>query len=76
MARVLAYVNFQAQSSTEANFKDANEISVEFKQYINLLTSLNIMTGKADGTFDPHSSLTRAQMAKILKRTLQTSGLM
>lgn len=76
MARVLAYVNFQAQSSTEANFNDANAISTEFKQSINLLNSLNIMTGKADGTFDPYSSLTRAQMAKILKRTLNVADLM
>ena len=76
MARVLAYVNFQAQSSTEANFNDANAISPEFKQYIDLLNSLNIMTGKEDGTFDPCSSLTRAQMAKILKRTLNVADLM
>ena len=76
MARVLAYVNFQAQSSTEAKFNDANTISPEFKQYIDLLNSLNIMTGKEDGTFDPCSSLTRAQMAKILKRTLNVADLM
>lgn len=76
MARVLAYVDFQAQASTEANFKDANAIGSEFKQSIELLNSLNIMTGKADGTFDPYSSLTRAQMAKILKRTLNIAELM
>ena len=69
MARVLAYVNFQSQAlTTESNFNDVNAISAEFKQYIELLNSLNIMTGKTDGTFDPNSSLTRAQMAKILKQ--------
>lgn len=76
MARVLAYVDFQAQPSNESNFIDGNAISPEFKEYINLLNSLDIMTGKADGTFDPNGSLTRAQMAKILKRTLNIADLM
>ncbi len=76
MARVLAYVDFQEQSYDEVNYNDVNKINPEFKQYINLLNSLDIMTGKKDGTFDPYSSLTRAQMAKILKRTLNVANLM
>ncbi|MHC0039585.1 S-layer homology domain-containing protein [Pseudoneobacillus sp. C159] len=76
MARILAYVNYQAPVFKEANFKDLTSISPEFKEHINLLNSLNIMTGKTDNTFDPNNLLTRAQMAKILKRTLHVAKLM
>ena len=76
MARVLAYVGFQTESSKESHFNDISAINGEFKQYIDLLNNLNIMTGNGDGIFDPFNNLTRAQMAKILKRTLNVADLM
>ena len=51
------------------------KINEEFKEAIALLNQLEIMTGKEDGTFDAAGSLTRVQMAKILKRTLTIAGL-
>lgn len=74
MARILDYVNYQAEAG-QLNFKDAEKISAEFKEAIALLNQLEIMTGKDDGTFDATGSLTRVQMAKILKRTLEIAGL-
>ncbi|WP_342472048.1 S-layer homology domain-containing protein [Metasolibacillus sp. FSL H7-0170] len=76
MARVLEYVNYQTQTASDTNYNDQNLISSEYQSYIELLNSLDIMTGKPDGSFDPKSSLTRDQTAKILKRTLMIIDMM
>lgn len=76
MARVLQYVNYEVDQVETATFTDSTAIQKQFQQDVNLLNSLNIMTGKNDGSFDPKSSLTRAQTAKILKRTLNIAELM
>lgn len=76
MARVLAYVEKKPSVNGEVTYKDDAQIGAMYKQDVALLAQLNIMTGKEDGSFDPRGSLTRAQMAKILKRTLNEAGLM
>ncbi|MEO4052596.1 S-layer homology domain-containing protein [Solibacillus sp. CAU 1738] len=76
MARILEYLNVEAQVTVEANFKDISKISDEYLPYIELLNSLDIMTGKQDGSFDPGAHLTRAQTVKIIKRTLNISDMM
>ncbi|MER1998295.1 MAG: DUF4430 domain-containing protein [Lysinibacillus sp.] len=76
MARVLAYVEKKPAVTSEVTYKDSAQINATFKQDIALLAQLNIMSGKPDGSFNPRGSLTRAQMAKILKRTLNKAGLM
>ncbi|MCS1381618.1 S-layer homology domain-containing protein [Lysinibacillus sphaericus] len=76
MARILEYLNADVKATGEVNFTDASNISAEYLPYIELLNSLDIMTGKPDGSFDPRASLTRGQTAKILKRTLNIAGIM
>ncbi|QUG42376.1 S-layer homology domain-containing protein [Psychrobacillus sp. INOP01] len=76
MARILEYLNTDVKPKGEINFNDANHISAEYLPYIKLLNSLEIMTGKQDGSFDPGAPLTRGQTAKILKRTLNIPGIM
>jgi len=76
MARILENLNIEAQATGEANFKDVGKISAEYLPYTELLNSLDIMTGKQDGSFDPGASLTRVQTVKILKRTLNIAGMM
>jgi len=76
MARILENLNIEAQVTGEANFKDVGKISAEYLPYTELLNSLDIMTGKQDGSFDPGASLTRVQTVKILKRTLNIAGMM
>lgn len=74
--RILEYLNVIAKENGDIHFKDANRISNEYLPYIELLNSLDIMTGKEDGTFDPGESLTRSQTAKILKRALTLANMM
>jgi len=77
MARVLEYLNADMKNNNEEiHFKDIHNISAEYLPYIELLNSLDIMTGKTNGSFDPKTPLTREQTAKILKRTLNTAGMM
>ncbi|MGE7112172.1 S-layer homology domain-containing protein [Lysinibacillus sp. NPDC047702] len=76
MARILEYLNTDVKATGKVNFNDANNISAEYLPYIELLNSLDIMTGKPNGLFDPRASLTRGQTAKILKRTLNIADIM
>lgn len=76
MAKVLEYVSFKSETTSELAFKDSDQVYESFAESISLLNSLGIMNGKADGTFDPQGELTRGQMAKILTRTLKIGDLM
>ncbi|MFC6334353.1 S-layer homology domain-containing protein, partial [Paenibacillus septentrionalis] len=49
----------------EPNFQDVNTSSDSYKS-IAAVVSAGIFQGYSDGTFRPHQSLTRAEMAKIL----------
>ena len=76
MARILEYLNADVKASGDVSFKDTSKISAEYLPYIKLLYSLDIMTGKQDGSFEPNAPLTRGQTAKILKRTLNIADVM
>jgi hypothetical protein len=51
-------------TTTSANFTDISNRWSE--NYINTLSSLNILTGFEDGTFKPEQSITRAEALKVL----------
>ena len=50
------------------NFTDWNDINIEYLQAVEALARANIMQG-SDGRFNPRGSLTRAEMAQILRNT-------
>lgn len=56
-------------SADQLNFTDANEVSAYAKQALAELQAADIMVG-SNGLIDPAGSLTRGQMAKVLKRSL------
>lgn len=68
--RILDYVNYQTKDVEAANFKDQADISKEFQDSVALVKALDIMSGKENGNFDPKGNLTRAQLVKVVKRTL------
>ncbi|MBR7113759.1 MAG: S-layer homology domain-containing protein, partial [Firmicutes bacterium] len=41
--------------------------------YIEALSSLGLLEGRGDGSFDPNATLTRGEAAKILALYLQNS---
>jgi len=73
--RMLEYKGYKATVAANAlSFKDANEVFDYAKQAVSELQAQDIMTG-SKGYLYPQSNLTRAQMAKILKRSLQLVNL-
>ena len=49
-----------------AAYKDESAISSETKAAVDMLNALNTMVGKPNGNFDPETSVTRAEMAKMI----------
>lgn len=73
--RMLEYKGYKATVAANAlSFKDADKVLDYAKQAISELQAQDIMTG-SNGYLYPQSNLTRAQMAKILKRSLQLVNL-
>lgn len=57
------------QMNTTPQFKDANAIPAGAVGYVNVAVKYNIISGYPDGTFQPNSPVTRAEMAVLLDRT-------
>jgi heme-binding NEAT domain protein len=73
--RMLEYKGYKVTVDENAlSYKDANKVFDYAKQAVSELQALDIMTGSND-YLNPQSNLTRAQMAKILKRSLQLVNL-
>ncbi len=69
--RMLEYKGYKVTVDESAlTYKDANKVFDYAKQAVSELQALDIMTG-FNGYLNPQSNLTRAQMAKILKRSLE-----
>lgn len=75
MARVLRYAKLEQPSTFTLPYKDAAKINKDYAADIAWLNELNIMSGSNE-LFSPTNNLTRAQMAKILKRSLTTAKIM
>ncbi len=52
------------------DYTDADAFPNEAKGYISYVTEKGIMSGMGDGTFSPDTGVTRAQIAIMLKRTM------
>ncbi|UED81695.1 NEAT domain-containing protein [Lysinibacillus sp. CD3-6] len=73
--RMLEYKGYKVTVDKNAlTYKDANKVFDYAKQAVSELQALDIMTG-SNGYLNPQSNLTRAQMAKILKRSLELVNL-
>lgn len=56
------------------DYTDAKEIPTTAVQYVNYASKAGIMTGMDDGSFSPNSSVSRAQMAVMLTRTVDETN--
>lgn len=57
------------------DFSDADEIPAASKGYIDFVNKKGIMRGMDDNKFSPNTSVTRAQVAIMLKKTMDTMSL-
>ncbi|MFJ7738272.1 S-layer homology domain-containing protein [Lysinibacillus sp. NPDC097287] len=74
--RMLDYVNVDTNVWESPQFTDAHLIADSAINAVALMQSLDIVSGKADGSFDPLGKLTRSQLAKILYKALQSADLL
>jgi len=72
LALVLAVATLMsfAAMATAADFSDAKEISKD--EAVTVLTELGVINGMGDGTFDAKGSVTRAQMATMISKILNS----
>ncbi|KOS68995.1 hypothetical protein AEA09_10865 [Lysinibacillus contaminans] len=71
IVRMLEYKGYKVTVDENAlSYKDASKVFDYAKQAVSELQALDIMTG-SNGYLNPQNNLTRAQMAKILKRSLE-----
>ena len=75
MARVLRYAELEQPERYTLTYEDAALIGKDYAADIAWLQELSIMSGN-NGKFSPKNNLTRAQMAQILKRTLNKAQIM
>lgn len=57
------------------DFTDADEIPVASKGYVDFVKKKGIMQGMEDNKFSPNTSVTRAQVAIMLKKTMDVMSL-
>ena len=74
--RMLDYVNIDTDVWESPQFTDAHLIAESAINAVALMQSLDIVSGKPDGSFDPIGRLTRSQLAKILYKALQSAELL
>lgn len=77
MVRLIDYLNIKTTAVVDnvKPFTDFDKVSTEAKDAVLLLQKLGIFSGKDNGSFDPSSKLTRAQMSKIIYKLLQQAEL-
>ena len=69
--RMLTYKGYEATAkASDLNYKDAAKVSAYAKEALAELQAQSIMTG-ANGYIQAQKNLTRGQMAKVLKRSLE-----
>lgn len=77
MTRMLEYLNVKTDGfASDKQFGDFDKLSEEAKDSVNTLATLQIMSGKENGQFDPSAPLTRSQMAKILYLSLEKGDML
>ena len=61
-------------SDTQFSFLDEGEISDYAKTAVHVLAGANLISGRDDGCFDPKTSVTRAEAAKLIDSVVQKVG--
>ena len=75
LGRMLEHVGVDTKVTDDIQFADMNQIGNYAKQSIQYLASNGVLVNGANTKFNPHNNLTRAEMAKMLVRSLHLSDL-
>ena len=73
LALALALVmTLSVMSVANAAFTDAKDFTAEYTEAAEVLTSLGVLKGYTDGSFQPKGEITRAEVAAIVYRIVQS----
>jgi len=75
MANMLKYTGVDIKVEDDVKFADMNKISEYAQDAVKYLASHDVLVNGKDVKFNPYNNLTRAQMAKMLVRSLRLTDL-
>ena len=75
IARMLKHMDVDTTPKEHVTFVDMDQIGDYAKEAVQFLAANGVLNSGADTKFNPYNNLTRAQMAKILIRSLRLSDL-
>ena len=70
IANYISYMGIEIQVKDELNVGDLGTYDLETKEAIKKVIASGIMTGKAEGQFNPDDMITRAEVAEIMNRLI------
>ena len=70
-----ALEKIKAMPQTSASFKDDSEISAYASNAVKALGAIKVLTGDAEGNFNPTAPITRAEIAAVICRALDWAQL-
>ncbi|WP_301110294.1 S-layer homology domain-containing protein [Sporosarcina sp.] len=76
MASVVVQAFHLEDTGTSVHFTDSNLISESHKESVKILKQHGISRGKADGSFDPKTPVTRGTFSVFIHRAMIQSGLL
>ena len=65
-ATMIGRTQAKGYAAAELSFTDAGQIPAYAQEFISTMVAQGVINGYQDGSFQPHKSITRGQMAKIL----------
>ena len=74
ITRMLTHMNVDVTVENTVEFIDMHNISAFAKDSVQYLATKGVLVGGGDNKFNPTNNLTRAEMAKILVRSLRLSN--
>ena len=77
LARFAEYAGLPLEIAPgDAGFTDADSISPWAREEVSVFEQTGVVTGMADGSFQPQKAATRAEVAVILQRFVKLFGIM
>ena len=73
IVRMLEYMDVDTTTKGNVAFADIDRISDYAKEAVQFLAANDVLISGKDTKFNPYNNLTRAQMAKVLMRSLRLS---
>ena len=75
LARMLEHVGVKIEPTKDVHFKDLDKIDKEAQGAVKFLASMGVLNNGDDVDFNPYKNLTRAQMAKVVVKSVRLTDL-